>query len=110
MGLMDLLGKKLLFFDGALGTMLQQKGLPTGALPELQNLLRPDDIYELHCRNLKAGADILDANTFGANRLKLEPKGYRVDEVVGAALDIAKRAIRDEMCIRDSHHSFHTIG
>ena len=65
------LGKRIVFFDGGMGTLLQERGLEAGELPENWNLKHPDIIRELHRDYLNAGADIILANTFGANELKL---------------------------------------
>jgi 5-methyltetrahydrofolate--homocysteine methyltransferase len=62
---------KVLVFDGAMGTLLQQNGLAPGACPELLNLQNPALIKEIHTAYLKSGADIITTNTFGGNRLKL---------------------------------------
>lgn len=94
MNFQNLLGKKWLFFDGGLGTMLQQKGLPAGALPESWNLTHPEVVQEIHLEYLKAGCRILTTNTFGANRIKLEREGYTVSEVYCAAVNCAQQAIR----------------
>ena len=48
MGVLELLGKRIVFFDGAMGTILQQNGLGAGELPELWNLERPDLIEQIH--------------------------------------------------------------
>ena len=64
------LGKRIVFFDGGMGTLLQERGLEAGELPENWNLKHPDIIRELHRDYLNAGADIILANTFGANELK----------------------------------------
>ena len=76
------LGKRIVFFDGGMGTLLQERGLEAGELPENWNLKHPDIIRELHRDYLNAGADIILANTFGANELKfpdnLEEKACRM--------------------------------
>ena len=66
----DRLGKELLFFDGGMGTLLQEKGLEPGELPELWNITHPDEIRSIHRRYMEAGSDIVLTNTFGANALK----------------------------------------
>lgn len=86
------LGKELLFFDGAMGTMLQEKGLVAGELPELRNLTNPDDIFDVHRQYVEAGTDILTANTFGANPIKFKGDIKKLDEVISAAISIAKKA------------------
>ena len=58
---------KRLFFDGAMGTMLQEAGLKPGELPETWNLLHPEKVQAIHRAYVRAGVDILKTNTFGAN-------------------------------------------
>ena len=84
--------KKLIFLDGAMGTMLQQAGLKPGELPELLALTNPALLTGVHRQYVEAGSDIIYANTFGANRRKLEKLGVTVDEVVCAAIAAAKKA------------------
>ena len=75
MSVLDILGKRMLFFDGGMGTMLQKKGVKPGEITEIWNITRPEDVYDVHCEYLVAGADIIMANTFGANCLKLAGTG-----------------------------------
>ncbi len=63
------LGKERLYCDGGTGSVLQAKGLKGGELPERWNLTRPDDIIDLARGYFAAGSDIVNTNTFGANRL-----------------------------------------
>ena len=84
--------KKLIFLDGAMGTMLQQAGLQPGELPELAALTNPDMLTDIHRQYIDAGADIVYANTFGANRRKLQKLGVTVAEVVDAAIAAAQKA------------------
>lgn len=76
-------------FDGAMGTMLQQAGLPAGTPPEKMNLTHPQAVEAIHAAYAAAGADILTANTFGASRRKLgeDPAPY-----ISAAIAAARRA------------------
>lgn len=90
--MLDKLNVKFLFFDGAMGTMLQKSGLKTGELPEEFNILNPEVIYNIHKEYLNAGANIVTTNTFGANRLKLKNSAYSVEEIISAAVSIAKQA------------------
>ena len=76
------LGRRILFCDGAMGTMLQAAGLPAGREPELWNLERPEVVRALHGQYLAAGADIIATNTFGANGVKLS--GHPLEEIVAA--------------------------
>ena len=83
-----------LFFDGAMGTMLQAAGLAPGESPERWNLLYPEKVLAVHEAYLAAGADILKTNTFGANRLKMEKLGLSAREVVSRGVELAKEAVR----------------
>ena len=92
MNFRDLLGKELLFFDGAMGTMLQARGLKPGELPELWNFTHADVIKEVHTAYLKAGVNIVKTNTFGANRLKFAGTDIKTADVVAAGVRNAKEA------------------
>lgn len=83
---------EFVFLDGAMGTMLQKSGLEAGEIPELLNLSAPEIIEGIHEQYINAGSMIVYANTFGANRFKLEGCGHSVDEIIGAGIKIAKRA------------------
>lgn len=65
------LEKEILVLDGAMGTELQKRSLPVGDCPEELNLTNPAGIKEIHKDYVQAGSDIIQTNTFGANRLKL---------------------------------------
>lgn len=88
----DRLGKELLFFDGGMGTLLQEKGLAPGELPETWNMFRPEVIKEIHERYIEAGSDIVLTNTFGANALKFHADGCSLEEIVKTAVRLAKEA------------------
>ena len=85
--------QKLIFLDGAMGTMLQRKGLQPGENPELMNLEHPEWIRDIHGAYAAAGSQVVYANTFGANRRKLEGTGHTVQEVVAAAVRNAREAV-----------------
>ena len=80
------------FLDGGMGTMLQAAGLGTDHVPELLNLTEPEAIISIHSQYVESGADIIYANTFGANRYKLEGSGHSVEEVVSAGIANARTA------------------
>ncbi|HHV43272.1 MAG TPA: hypothetical protein GXX57_01200 [Firmicutes bacterium] len=84
-----------LLFDGAMGTMLQQKRSDL-AFPELFNLEAPEIVEEVHRAYLAAGADVVETNTFGANRYKLAQHGLaeRTVEINERAAELAKEAVR----------------
>ena len=84
---------KFLYFDGAMGTMLQNSGLEAGELPEELNIANPEIIYKIHREYLNVGANIITTNTFGANRLKLQNSSYTVEEIISAAVKTAKKSI-----------------
>ncbi|MEW6696916.1 MAG: homocysteine S-methyltransferase family protein [Bacillota bacterium] len=88
--------KEILVIDGAMGTLLQQRGLPAGWCPEEWNLSQPGLVKEVHTLYLEAGADIITTNTFGAIELKLADYGFghRVREINHAAVNLAKEAAR----------------
>ncbi len=87
----ELLRKRILFFDGAMGTMLQKAGLKSGELPELLNLTQPELITGIHRAYLAAGADVITSNTFGANRFKQKDVGG----IIAAALRNARAAAQE---------------
>ncbi len=91
MGLRSEIGKRMLFFDGGLGSLLQVRGLAPGELPETWNLSKPSEIISIHREYLEAGADIILTNTFGANRFKYD----NLSEIVEAAVSNAKTAIKE---------------
>lgn len=88
----ELLGRQMLFFDGATGTQLQARGLQPGELPESWNFTHPEIVEAVHRGYLEAGANIVKTNTFGANPIKLKGSGLDCQKTVAAAVKIAKRA------------------
>ena len=86
------LGSRLVFFDGAMGTQLQAKGLPPGYAPELWNLERPETIRAVHAAYLEAGAQVLKSNTFGANPIKCRELGVSAAQLVAAGVALAREA------------------
>ena len=83
----------ILMLDGAMGTVLQQRGLPPGGQPELLNLTEPELLASVYREYVAAGSRVVYANTFGANGLKLAKTGHAVAEVVRAAITVAKEAV-----------------
>ncbi|WP_283123718.1 homocysteine S-methyltransferase family protein [Angelakisella massiliensis] len=81
-----------ILLDGAMGTMLQQKGLPAGAPPESAALEHPQWLLDIHRAYREAGSDILYADTFGASEKKLARWGLTPELVIPAAVDLARQA------------------
>ncbi len=82
-----------IFLDGGMGTMLQMAGVETGHNPETLNITNPEVVMDIHKKYVENGADIVYANTFGANSYKLKNSGYSVAEVVSAGISNAKKAV-----------------
>lgn len=87
--LTEKLNKGILLFDGAFGTELMRRNIPTGTVPELINLTAPEVVLSVHRDYIAAGADVISTDTFGANRFKA---GARSDEIIAAAVSNAKKA------------------
>ena len=96
MSVLNEIGKRILFFDGGMGSLLQEKGLKPGELPETWNIRHPEAITQIHRSYLEAGSDIILANTFGANRLKYNKnQEYSLETIVAAAMENAKKAVEE---------------
>ena len=87
--------RRFVFLDGGMGTQLQKRGLQPGQKPELAALEMPETLTAIHADYAAAGADLLLANTFGANARKLAGCGHSVEEVVRASLACARRAAEE---------------
>ncbi len=86
------LEEEILILDGAMGTLLQEWGLPAGEVPERWNLTHPEAVVDIHKSYVASGADIVLTNTFGATRLKLAE--YGLEKKVGAINRSAVRSAR----------------
>ncbi len=86
---LDRLAKGPVLADGAMGTMLHAAGTPIDACFDALNLTQPDAISVIHRAYIAAGADVIETNTFGANRFRLEPHGL-AEKVV----QVNKRAVK----------------
>ena len=86
--------ERLLFADGGMGSLLQSRGLEPGKIGDLWNIDRPEDVIEIQSEYLKAGSDILTANTFNTNQLKFPEDGtYSVENIITAAIRNARAAM-----------------
>lgn len=96
-----LLEQRYILLDGAMGTMLQNRGLKVGGLCEVLNITNKELIKEVHKLYIEAGSDIIYANTFGANPYKLSKCEYSVEELIGAGINNAKEAIKEASVRRE---------
>lgn len=90
---------EFVFLDGAMGTLLQAKGLEMGGIPEMLNFDKPDWIYDIQSAYVSAGSRIVCANTFGCNRYKMAGTGKTVAEITSAAVEIAKKACGEKALV-----------
>ncbi|MCR5835934.1 MAG: homocysteine S-methyltransferase family protein [Lachnospiraceae bacterium] len=98
MEIRELLKSDYIILDGAMGTMLQGKGMEMGTIPETLNITKPEWIVDIHSSYIAAGSMVVYANTFGANRYKMADSGYSVKELIGAAIANAKKACEGTDC------------
>lgn len=94
------LGKDLLFFDGGMGTLLQEEGLLPGELPESWNITHPEIIQSIHRKYIEAGSDIILTNTFGANALKFHDDTLSLKAIVQTAVSHVHAAAKAAACGR----------
>ncbi len=90
---LDAIKENVLILDGAMGTMLQERGLKPGQSPEELNLTMPEVVASVHRDYINAGADIIITNTFGGTRFKLSHYGLedRLYEINASAVEIARK-------------------
>ncbi len=93
MGIREILGRELLFFDGAMGTMLQAAGLAPGEVPDIWSITHPEEVRDIHAQYLAAGCNIILTNTFGNYVTKLPGTEYTPEQVARAAVERAKEAV-----------------
>ena len=90
MSVLDHLKDELLFLDGGMGTLLQERGLQPGELPERWNLSHPDIVTDIHKAYYDAGSNVVSTNTFGANILKFDRE--ELEQIITAAVINVKMA------------------
>lgn len=90
MELKEYLQNNIIYLDGGMGTLLQEKGLASGELPERWNISYPDIITDIHTAYFNVGSNIVFTNTFGANTLKFSKE--ELEQIISAAVENAKRA------------------
>ncbi len=103
-GFMEFLQDHILVFDGGMGTMLYQKGVFLNRSYDELNLSRPELIQDVHRAYLTAGAEVIETNTFGANRFKLQAFGFqeRVAEINRQGAKVAREAAGDRAWVAGS--------
>lgn len=84
--------KKITLLDGAMGTMLQKMCKTAYDFPEEINIEESSIVRKIHSLYVEAGAEIITANTFGANRINIKKSKYTLDAVIKAAIDNARFA------------------
>lgn len=100
----EALAERALLFDGAMGTEIYARGVFINQCYDEINLRSPDLIQEIHASYLKAGADVLTTNTFGANRLRLIPHGLadRHNDINAAGVRLAREVAGDQAWVAAS--------
>src|ERR1700752_5091468 len=93
----EALKERVLVCDGAMGTMLYARGIFINKSFDAMNLTQPELVEAVHQEYVRAGADILETNTFGANRIKLASFGLadRLRDINAEGARIARRAAGD---------------
>src|SRR5882757_9898937 len=94
--LLDLLNDRIVLGDGATGTYLYELGVPLNHCLEELNLTRPELLTKVYQEYANAGAQIIETNSFGANRLRLARYGleHQVSEINWRAATVAKDALK----------------
>lgn len=92
---LNLLKEKILIADGAMGTMLQDMGLPFGYAPDLWAVEEPEKVKAVHKKYIDAGANIITTDTFGTNRLKMAEYGKESADIAAKAVTLLKEVIAE---------------
>lgn len=101
---LEFLADGVVLFDGAMGTMLYERGIFINRCFDEVNLSNPALVGEIHGEYIEAGADVIETNTFGANRFKLKAHGLdnRLYEINRAGAEIARRLAGDDTLVGGS--------
>lgn len=101
---LEFIKDNLVLFDGAMGTELYNRGVFINSCYDELNLTRPKLIREIHEAYVKAGADVLETNTFGANRLKLQKHGLedKTLEINKKGALLARKVAGDDIYVAGS--------
>ncbi|MBC7329291.1 homocysteine S-methyltransferase family protein [bacterium] len=99
-----LMEEEVIVCDGAMGTLLYSLGVPLGGPVEEVNLSNPKLVEDIHRQYISAGAEVIETNTFGANRLKLGKHGLKdkVGEINMKGVEIARRASEGKVMVAGS--------
>lgn len=108
MNFREALGRQILFFDGGMGTLLQERGLKTGEVPETWNMLHPEIVRQIHKEYLLAGSNVISANTFGVNAFKCKHLPYTVEALVTAGIQLVKEAIQEIQEVQEQKQPMYT--
>ena len=100
----EYLRSKVLLGDGAIGTYLYSKGIELGKDTDRLNITDPDLIYSIHEEYVRAGSQLIETNTFGASRMKLQAAGLgsKTREINLAGASIARRAAGSDIYVAGS--------
>ncbi|MDI3543346.1 MAG: hypothetical protein PWP57_951 [Candidatus Atribacteria bacterium] len=102
--LSEVLKRGIIVFDGAMGTRLQKLGLPAGHPPEEWNLSHPEEVARIHRSYVEAGSTLIQTNTFGANRIRLERYHLeeKIKEIIHEGVEIAKSVLKEGVLLSAS--------
>ena len=100
-GILDRMKKSPIVFDGAMGTMIYERGVFINTCFDELCLTNPKLIGQIHSEYIEAGAEVIETNTFGANRIALRPYGLseRVTEINRQAVRIAREVAGDQVYV-----------
>ena len=88
----EIFNSQYILADGGMGTMLMRRGLKPGSRSDMMNIEHPEIVEGIHAEYVAAGSRILCTNTFSSCSETLKSSGVSADEIIGAAVKLAKRA------------------